>query len=123
MKITIDNYHQCSAGNFTTCPVPDAEPAFQSKESTYWHLKSGEDDIVVRSSNHWGHCLNCNWTLDNERPRGTDKLTGYALVRNLHFNFGAVSRIRKLFLKLPDEVQLKLILEFIAARAEREMNH
>ena len=50
-------------------------------------------------------------------------LTGYALVKEFHFNFGAVSRIRKLFLKLPDEVQLKLILEFIAAKAERAIDH
>ena len=80
-------------------------------------MKSGENDMVVRSSNHWGHCLNCNWTIDNERPRGTEFLTGYVLTKDLHFNYGAVSRIRKLFLKLPDDIQLKLILEFIGARA------
>ena len=113
MKITIENYHQCSRGNFTTCPVPEGEPDYQSRESKYWHLKSGDKDMVVRSSNHWGHMINCYWTLDNESPRGTDYLTGFVLTKDLQLNLAAIKRIKKLFLKLPDEIQLKLMLDLI----------
>lgn len=58
-----DNFYKFTDGHFTPCPVPDREPDYHSKSSSYWFSKEG----VIRQSDHWGRGIAaCTWTLGEE---------------------------------------------------------
>jgi hypothetical protein len=112
-EITLENFFQCSRGIFESCPTPDRKPDYISysgkKESSrYWFQTDVEDyhTVIIRSSNHWGECVNCNWLLDGQRPRGKDWLTGCISINELQFNHKAVEGLIKKLHMLPAEWQM-----------------
>ncbi len=114
MKITFDNYFQCSTGNFTKCEqAPDKEPDFISPDkSKYWH--DYENETIYRESNHWGSAINCNWRLDNHsvKRNNNERFVGKIHLSKLKFNFGQVTQLKKMLGMLPIEARNEIFNSF-----------
>lgn len=67
-RITIDNFHISSVGNFKQVPevpeVPeDFKLTYQSAKSSYY--VDASNSILIRVSDHWGSKIKrCNWFLE-----------------------------------------------------------
>lgn len=58
-----DNFYKFTNGHFAPCSIPDREPDYRTKNSSYWF----SDEGVVRLSDHWGTGIaSCSWTLGDE---------------------------------------------------------